>query len=519
MRGIPYKKWLWSLMAVSFVIRIFLSGTLEFGNDEVYYRLYALYPDWSYFDHPLMVAWIMRIFSLNLLFTSELFLRLGAVVLGTANLWLVFQIGKTLKDERTGLLAALLYSASIYAFVITGIFILPDAPQSFFSLLALHALIKSVPNPEEKSAQKQMLLFGLFAGLGILSKYTAVFLWFGAALYILFYQRKWLVKKSSYLAIIITFIVSLPILIWNIQNRFISFTFHGERVDMLGHSLNLNTFLTEIVGEIFYNNPINFVLIITAVTAFFLHKKFLKKAYGRILLLTGVPMIVLFILFSLFRSTLPHWTAPGYTLLLFMAAALLSEKRENVIPVAVKSAVGLLVVVLILGFVQIKTGLFYHDSSSEVVETGSNDPSLDLFGYRQAGAAFAKIVKQDTLSGRMSGKLILTGNNWFPLANFDYYAATPLQMKTLAIGPLQNIHEYAWINKKRGGFQKGMNAYYLTDTRYFRPPDKTMQSFFETQEIPDTIPVIRGGRIAKYVLVYRLKHLLKIPPDPLQKIE
>lgn len=519
MRNVRYKKWLWVLMATSFVIRLVLSGTLEFGNDEVYYRLYALYPDWSYFDHPFMVAWVMRIFSLNLLFTSELFLRMGAVVLGTVNLWLVFQIGKRLKDERTGFLAALLYSASIYAFVITGIFILPDAPQSFFSLLALQAMIQSLPYPEKKSAQKQMLLFGLFAGLGILSKYTAVFLWLGAALYILFYQRKWLSKKSLYLSVIITFIVSLPILIWNIQNRFISFTFHGERVDMLGHGLNWNTFLTEIVGEIFYNNPVNFVLIIVAVTAFFLHKKFLKKAYGRILVVTGVPMIALFILFSLFRATLPHWTAPGYTLLLFMAAAFLAEKRKNGLPVVVKSALGLLVVVLILGFVQIKTGILYHDHSSEVVETGSNDPSLDMFGYRQAGAAFAKIVKQDTLSGSMSGKLILTGNNWFPLANFDYYAATPLKMKTLAIGPLQNIHEYAWINKKRGGFQKGMDAYYLTDTRYFRPPDKNLQSFFESQEIPDTIPIVRGGRIAKYVLVYRLKKLLKIPPDPLQKIE
>ncbi len=512
-RNVSYKNFLWILMALSFVVRAVLAYVLEFGNDEVYYRLYALYPQWSYFDHPLMVALVMRIFSFNLLLQSEFFFRLGSVVLGTFNIWTVYKIAETIKNERTGFIAALLYTSSVYVFVITGIFILPDTPQSTFWLLALHFMLKSLPCPEKESSHKQILFFGLFAGLGIISKYTSVFLWSGAVLYIIFYKRSWLKKKSLYLSLLITVVVSLPVLIWNLENDFISFTFHGERVDFFGHGININTFLREISGEILYNNPVNFVLIILSVFAFFRGKLNLKNQSGEILLFTALPLIVLFIVFSLFRPTLPHWTAPGYTTLVFIAAVWLAGKSNSVVPASAKVSLGLLAVVLLLGTVQIKTGFLYSDNNKEITRKGHNDPSLDMYGYHQIGKAFEKIVVNDRETGKMSEKIFLTGNKWFPLANFDYYAASPLDIKTLAIGKLQDIHQYAWINKLRGGFKKGYDAYYITDSRIFRPPGEEMKKYFEKATPPDTIPIYRNGKIVKYAFVYRFKNLKKIPPS------
>ncbi len=511
------KKKLWILIAVSFAVRLLLAATLDLGNDEVYYRLYALYPDWSYFDHPLMVAWVIRIFSVNLLFQNELFLRLGSVVIGTVNLWVVYQIGKTLKDEHTGLYAAVLYTASVYAFVIMGVFILPDTPQGLFWLLSLWFLIKSLPyKPGERNSNKFFLLFGLVSGLGILSKYTSVFLWGGAVLYILFFNRKWLFSKTLYLSIIITAITAFPLFIWNLQNNFVSFTFHTERVDMAGYTINPGTFLREIAGEIFYNNPVNFVLILISVTAFLKGKNILDGKSGMILLFSGLPIIFVFILFSLFRATLPHWTAPGYTTLLFVAAAYLSflEKKRTV-KRWLGTAGGLLAVILVTGFVQIKTGIIpLNTAQTALIKTGSNDPSLDLYGFRQAGEKFTRILKNDLTQGVMKKNAVLIGNNWFPLANYDYYAAFPNRMKALAVGPLQAIHEYARINKLRGGFQKGTDAYYLTDTRYFRPPGQKIRSCFQKELPADTVPIYRNNKVAKYLLVYRFKNLRKIPEVP-----
>lgn len=47
---------LWSIIISSVLIRGFLAWYVELGNDEVYYWTYALYPDWSHFDHPPMVG-------------------------------------------------------------------------------------------------------------------------------------------------------------------------------------------------------------------------------------------------------------------------------------------------------------------------------------------------------------------------------------------------------------------------------------------------------------------------------
>ena len=245
------------LLAISAVVRGIAAASIEFGNDEVYYWTYALYPDWSHFDHPAMVGWVIQLFSLNLLLDSEFFIRLASIVFMTASTYVVFRIGKEIKNAQTGLYAALLYTASIYAFVITGVFIMPDSPLMLFMLLAVWMAIRSLsPEPAEGSKGRYLLLFGLFAGLAMLSKYSGAFLWVGMLLYLLIFNRKQLKNPYLYLSLLISALCCLPILYWNLQNDFISFRFHGDRVG--GHVLNPATFGTELAGELFYNNPVNF---------------------------------------------------------------------------------------------------------------------------------------------------------------------------------------------------------------------------------------------------------------------
>ncbi len=214
------------VIVASMAIRGFLAWMLELGNDEVYYWTYALYPDLSHFDHPPMVGFIIQLFSFNLFFDNELFIRMSSVLLGGLNTWLIYLIGKNLKNELTGLFSALLYNSSIYCFVIAGIFILPDTPQLFFWLASLYLLIVSLSGEEiNKKSGKRILLAGLFIGLAMLSKYTSVFLWFGAGLYILIFRRTWFKRWELYLSVLFSLLVFLPAIIWNIQNQFISFTF------------------------------------------------------------------------------------------------------------------------------------------------------------------------------------------------------------------------------------------------------------------------------------------------------
>ena len=505
-------------MLISAVIRAFLAGVLEFGNDEVYYRLYALYPDWSHFDHPLMVGLLMQITTLNLLFQSELFLRLGSVIIGTINIWIIFKIGIQLANSRTGYFASLLYASSIYASIITGVFILPDTPQSLFWLWAVFLIIKTVPKcPNLPMVGLDMLRIGVVIGLGILSKYTTIFLWFGIGAYILIYNREWLKKRWLYISILISIVISLPILIWNINNDFISFNFHTERVDMSGYSLRFDYFLSEIFGELLYNNPIVYILVILAIIEGFRKKLPIEKSQFRILLLTGLPIVIVFIIFSLTRRTLPHWTAPGITTLIPLAAVYVNcrVKNHNKLPSVITISLLLLVTTIVVGFAQIKFGIIPIDSTKEYHRIGKKDPSLDMYGYKQTGDQFMKIVERDKRKNLVSDDCIMIGSKWFPLANFDYYAASPSDMRSFGFGDLTNTHKYAWINRINGGLKTGMDAYYLTDSREYNEPDSSYYSHFETVSVTDTINIFRGGKVAKRVFVYRMNNLMKIPEDVL----
>lgn len=516
----PLPKNLLILLLISFVVRAFFAGWIELGNDEVYYWTYALFPDWSHFDHPPMVGWVIQLFSLNLLFDSELFLRLSSVVLMTANTLIIFLIGRKIADDKTGFYAALLYTASIYAFVITGIFILPDTPQNFFWFLSLYSFISAFDGDKKPVQNRWMLLAGLFTGLGIISKYTSVFLWLGTGLYILFYDRKWLQKWSLYLAIFISLFLLFPVIWWNVQNDFISFSFQSERVNLFDGSLRPDLFFTELFGQILYNNPINFVLIILGLMAAFRSKLQLPAKNQNLLLLMALPLIGVFLFFSLFRATLPHWTSPAYNMLLFFAAARLASTKKKPhlhIPRSIKSALVLLGVILLLASLQIKFALIPIPDNNTYHKLGNNDVTLDMFGWRSLETPFKEAISPRVENGEMPANAAIVAENWFPLAHIDYYVARPLEMKVLGMGKAERLHKYIWINKERGGFKLGEDYWYLTNSRDYVDPFEIYAENFHKIIPADTINIYRADKPAKRYFLFMLKDLQKLPEQPLLK--
>lgn len=502
------RKIMFWLLAISAIVRAVLAAWLEFGNDEVYYWTYALYPDWSHFDHPPMVGWVIQLFSLNLLLDSEFFIRLASVVFMTANTYIIYRIGKDIKDAQTGFYAALLFTASIYAFVITGIFIMPDTPLMLFWLLAFWMAVKA----EKK---QNLVLFGLFAGLAMLSKYSGVFLWIGMGLYILIFNRKQLKNPYLYISLLLSALCCLPILYWNLQNGFISFTFHSERVG--GGAINISTFGTELAGEFFYNNPVIFVLAVMAVIAAFKKKIDMDRPTLRLVLCTALPLILVFLGFSLTRPTLPHWNAPAYILLIILIANMMSSKHPNQggsfkIPKGILAALSVMLFVVVVGSIEIKTGFIPLDRHTEPEKLGRDDFTLDMYGWKQLEQKFAALREEKIAEGVMQAEDGIVADEWFPLANLDYYVARPLDMKVMGVGWPHNLHKYLWINEERGGFKKGESYWFLSDSHYFKNPEALYPGGFESIQPIDTLTIERCGKPAKNFFVYACKGLIYMQP-------
>lgn len=506
------------LLFVSAAIRLFLAAFIELGNDEVYYINYALYPDLSHFDHPPMVGWFIQLFCLNLLFDSEAFIRLGAIVAGTLNTWLIYLIGKQLKDGLTGWYAALLYTASIYCFIIAGIFMMPDAPQTLFWLGSIYFMIRLIKaGPESREGGKIMLLTGISAGLALLSKYTSIFLFSGLGFYILFFDRKWLRKWQTYAALFISFLLFLPVIIWNIRYDFISFSFHTERVEVVQTLLRPDLFAIELGGQIFYSNPFVFGLMVAGLIAFWKGRFRQSRAEVRLLIAISIPMILLFLAFSLFRRTLPHWTGPAYMTLiplaaLFLRSLTLKGRKGKWFPPIIKSAIGFLILLITVALLQFSQGWFLNKGINPQTgkRLGIKDITLDMYGWEQLHDGFKPVYEQDTTSGRMSKEAVIIQQRWFPAANLDYYVARPLGITLLTLADLERTHKYAWITQYRGGFHLGMDAYYFSSSYEFSDPNGLYAEYFTSIEPPDTIPVYRNGLLVEYHYVWRMKGMRKI---------
>lgn len=499
---------LWILIICSTMVRAFLAWFTELGYDEVYYWTYAKYPDLSHFDHPPMVGWVIKFFTLDGMLRHEFFLRLGAVLIVGFNTWLVFRIGKFIRNDLTGLYAAVMYTASIYASVVCGIFILPDAPQSMVWLLTVWFLLQALPDRELLKESRWLMLFaGVATGLALLSKYHAVFLITGTFAFILFYNRRWFKAKETWFAFLLAIVLFLPVIIWNYRNDFISFTFHeGRIIPKQGIGLTPETFLLELLGEFGYNNPVNFILVMATFIAIGKGKHFLRNDYRNLILWIHLPMLILFLAISLFRSTLPHWTGPAYIGFLLLAAAWLDERltqkhKVRLIPWSLRAALLLAVAILVIGTGQIKYGWF------NITRLGIPDVSLDLYGWRQVGETIPPVLDKQEKKGLMKANAPLFTFRWFPAANFDFYVCEPTGRTVYAVGYLPRIHKYYWINQLKGDLPKGTDAWFVGFSDDYHNAEGLYVWMFDSISKPDTVNIMRSGRIARQAYIFRLKGL------------
>lgn len=229
-----------------------------------------------------------------------------------------------------------------------------------------------------------------------------------------------------------------------------------------------------------------------------------------------LPLISLFLFFSLFRATLPHWTGPAWTTIILLSAVYLRElgikkSRERLFPGSIIVSLCLLILVLVLGVAQIKGGMIYYDPGDKPQNLGEKDVSLDMYGWRQLSTEFARVVEDEKDLQNINPLSPVISQRWFPAANIDYYLANPLGIDVIGLGSLDGLHKYAWITQTRGGFELGMDAWYVTVSRDFRDPIPMYGPFFEEVELAHTIPIYRNGKHVMNAFIYYLKNMKKVP--------
>lgn len=510
----PYQKKIWWLIVVTVIVKIVLSHFLELGNDEVYYYTYAIQPDWNHFDHPGMVGWMMRLTSLNLSWVSTLSMRIGSIFCAAAASFVIFKTGSLLKDEKAGYIAAWMYTLSIYTSIIAGLFVLPDSPQLLFFTLSIYWMVKWVVQPFQFKTKDWMIL-GLLIGLATLSKVHGLYLWIGFGAFILFHQTKTLQKKQLYIAVLISIVCIVPILYWNIQNDFITYRYHSKRVMHTG--ILLDSFMQQIIGEIIYQNPLVYISVLISLFNLKKLKQVFQNKSLPLLLWLSLPLIFTFWALSLFNPTLPHWTGPGFIALFLIAGVYWSQHTTNTnLPAIIKWAGGLLGA-LILGFLLLVYVFPRQMGSDKLENLGEYNPINDVTGWKDFTMVFEQIVNKDKQSSAMKTNAPIIVNKWFPAGHILFYTAKPLQMQVYAIGALEDVHKFAWLNNQLEHLNKGLkigdDAYCVVPSNLPSNPSLLYGKYFQTIEKPDTIPVVSRNVLLRNFYVYRLRKCVAIPPS------
>lgn len=518
-----FKKYLFALMAVSALIRAALAWSLDLGANEAYYWTYGANPDISHIDHPPMIGWFIQLFTVNLSFGGELFLRLASIITGTVNTWIIFVLGRRIKNELTGIYAALLYTASAYASIFIGTFINPDTPQSLFYLLSLYFLHEGLITKYETCEETRTLcrlalaIAGIFIGLAMLSKYSSVFLWFGVAVYALSYDRSLLKKPFIYISVIISGLFMIPVLMWNLENNFISFAFQGSRLLSFENGLDIELFIRAIAGTLIFNNPVTIILIIASAVAY-RKRKYISVPQYRLMISLSLPMIIFFLTVSLFTETRPHWTAPGFFPLILVASAYLASKyeqrniRKMIMPAPVVNAFSFLFLLTALGIMHYYTGFLNLETKRDPSEKiGRNDFTLDYFGWRTLAREFGDLRQNDLENGLMSEKTFILSTNWEDASHKDFYIASPAGTVVKTIGPLSDTRKYAWITGELGTFKIGESAYYILSSRDSTDVVSLGRKYFRSVEKANSIYIKKLGKPVLRFEVYRMKEMIRIP--------
>jgi hypothetical protein len=367
-------------------------------------------------------------------------------------------------------------------------------------------LMLGVITSKDSKINNKLLMLGITIGLAMMSKIHGVYLWIGFLAYIIFYRRDILFNPALYISGILTGFIFLPAVLWTISNKFSTLKYHGGRVSLSLDHLQPDSFLRELSGSILYNNPVVFVLIVTSVIFIIKHKP-ANPPEVKLFFFLALPLIVTILIISVFNDTLPHWTGPAYLSFIPLVGLYFNNRRNvrataNDTPHIIKAAISLTFIFLLLAGSLIN----YFPGSlgkKQMPDFGANDVTLDMCGWKQFGKDFRNLYETDKKHKVTTGDYIFS-DYWFPAAHLDFYVATPLHLKVFAVGRLNDIHHFAWLNALHNLPAKGTDNYFIAVSNFYKPPPPAVIKCFEHISAPILISQHRSGVVVRYFYIYRL---------------
>ncbi|QQE66645.1 4-amino-4-deoxy-L-arabinose transferase [Leptolyngbya sp. BL0902] len=528
------------LLVGGLVYRTIVAIWLLPGFDEAYYYLYSRHLNWSYFDHPIMVALTTGLGWWTTGIISPLTIRVGALLLYGISLGLLYLAARRMHNPAVGQMTLAFGTLMPLIVISFGILTSPDnGLMLFWSATLLVALWEFFPTRRRLNYYGvignayiptwRVALLGGLVGLACISKYHGFVLGLGLVGFCLsrqpyrkVFQSPWLVVSVGCFALALA-----PLLYWNAQHDWISFRFHlGMRFDggsdepspfrfgqMVGYWLLSNVYLFPLFGL-----PLWWVTLRQTgqqCLMAFTPSWDTQEAQGRdqlaLVLWLSLPIVVLFTALGGKQQIFPAWPAPGYWGLLILLGAqgvIWQRRRPRLVQrwlwgsglfLAILSVIALLH--LQLGFLQQPSRYAPLGGLIPVEQDGSTE-LIDTLQLRRL------MAENPELQATLPEIGFIFTNEYYLGGYFD-----------MAIHPLGDVPVTAFSQDPRGfafWFNQanwlGQDALYLTLERFAQEPDilAQYQPLFDTIEPLTTLALRRGGEVTETIHVFKASRFNQI---------
>jgi len=273
------------------VLGLLQAGFTQLMDDEAYYWVYSRHLDWGYFDHPPMIALLIKLGYA--LFHNELGVRLLMVVINVLTLWITWEL---LPQRHNRLLYLVL--GAMGAMQIGGMLAVPDVPLIFFATVYFWVYRRFL----EQQSWKNTLLLGISMALMFYSKYHGILL----VLFTVVSTPSLLRVFKFYTACVLTTLLMLPHLYWQYTHGFPSLQYH--LVERNAVSYDISYTLEYVLGQLLLFGPLAGWLLL-----YYAFICPIQSSFERTLKVCLIGVLVFF-LFSTYKGRVEaNWTVMVFT--------------------------------------------------------------------------------------------------------------------------------------------------------------------------------------------------------------
>lgn len=502
---------LWVLL---FVLRLVLSGAVGLGDDEAYYWDWSRTLQASYYDHPGMTAWLIKL-STSLFGDTPFGVRLPFVLCNSLVTLVIFLLAADMFNLRTGIWAATFHSLTP-VFALGGMLAVPDAPMGLAWIVVAWLGWRMASNvssgtflgAEDRISSGLWFFVGLALAFGIASKYTMILA--AGSLFLFFFfdssLRRVLASTGFSFAAGMLIFGALPAFFWNAQNDWGSFAYHFQGRHSGGGGANWTRHTQYWVSQAIMYSPVLFLLNLAVLgRSFFATSNDLKS---RFIYWMAAPTFLLFTIQSLFAEFKPHWTTPAHLILLIGAARLYDEGfggREEHQVARRRSVFGWSLFAFTIPFFVLFHVALVKPILPQLAQVLAPDlkwdpkfdPTNDLYGWPELSAHLKKLKQARIENG--TGEPFLASSRYQLVSQLAFASGERVFRTSPERDHYQSLQTEKWIERL-----KGRPMLYVVDNRYERDPmtDAGVYGVYSVCAELEPFQVNRGEWLAKKFRIY-----------------